>query len=667
MSLFDLIEEARLLGPRDLAFRLKWEAANRSGLRALAEPIGRPPVPVSVPSSDEWWSALGREHPLRLVRRLANDGEHAERLERLDGTTDSAVRATARADRVEDGEVELFRAFWTTVGAPPNWHLEPRMRRSWPASAHWSTLLAHEDRNGDIKLTWELNRFIHVYDLIRGYAIDGRPSRVKTFVAHLRTWDEANPYRAGVNWASGQELAVRILSWCYGVAAFGGHDAFTEADHSRFVRLVYAHAHHIESHLDFSRRAVANNHLLAEAFGLLIAGTAFDFEESSRWRELSREILDDAVDQFDADGGYCQNSHTYARFALELWLEITRWDPRMRYRHLPMLRRARNHLATFMSSNGRLPNWGNNDGSTLTPWTDCAFDDFRPIVAALGQAVGDPPETNGPWNEAVVWRSGVPERPGETPEALDASTPRGESPRGESPNATNSKNFAASGLYLRRADEARAILRCGPMHMRTGHADQLHVDVWFGDRELACDAGSYSYHYDTEFHRWASGMASHNVITVDGVEPMKLSRKFKWLGFEPGIVLRSDDTSLDALWPAMENAGVRWRRRVEVGDGTVTVTDDVESLERRELDARLHWLLRGTEWERDDWRWNFDGAIVSIEAPNEARADSVVGRDGEVRGWQARRYGVREPVTSLAVDASGQRMRFVTRFSRGGD
>jgi asparagine synthase (glutamine-hydrolysing) len=659
LSVVDLLKETRLLGPKKLAFRVGWEFANRTGLRARFEPIGDLPQPTRSESLARWWARLPAAHPLRTIRALIATGTAGDELRTL-YTGAQLDQIVARADAVERGEITFFRAFTAQCGAPPNWHLEPRRRRSWPRSMHWSALLSHEDRNGDIKLTWELNRFIHVYDLIRAFALDERASRVETFVDHVRSWETANTFRAGVNWASGQELAVRLVSWCYGLAAFGGHDSFSEADFQRIRRLAYAHAVHIEEHLDFAQTLVPNNHLLAEALGLFVVGSTFDFDESSRWVDRAGNLFDELLEQFDADGGYCQNSHTYARFALQMWLEVVRWRPSKRYAVLPVLRRAARFIEAFVSPEGRVPNWGNNDGSVLNAWSEADYQDFRPVIAAVMRLCGEArAEATAPSRETAMWLFGESEQvrePDVPPPESDRSAPDTE--------------FYEAGLAQRSCGEARVVVRAGPMHLRTGHADQMHVDVWFGDDEVACDAGSYSYHYDPAFHRWASGQTSHNVVTVADLVPMKLVRKFKWVGFEPAQIVHADPNSLEVEWPAYTARGVAWRRRVDVEQATVRVVDHVTcaglSPTRR---FRLHWLLTG-EWTQHELCFEDAARDLELEIVVEgakATADMVTGRNGAVRGWHARYYGVREPCTSLVVELDAPRAVITSTFVRRGD
>ncbi len=634
------------MGVKGAAFRLGWEAMNRSGLRAIREPIGSAPIPDTDESHEQWFGRLNEQHPLRLVRRLIGSGEARATMHALLSESERQS-AIARADGVQDGKIELFRAFTVVPGTPPNWHLEPRRRRSWPAAQHWSTLLSHEDRNGDIKLTWELNRFIHAYDLIRGYALDASPKRCRTFVHHLRDWEESNPFRAGVNWASGQELAVRVLSWSYAVAAFGEDAEFSEDDFQRYRRLSYAHAIHIAQHIDFAEQSVSNNHLLSEALGLFVIGSSFDFDESREWVQRSEAILDELLDQFDPDGGYCQNSFSYARFALQLWLEVIRWRPEMRYRALPVLRRAALQVLAFMSEEGRLPNWGNNDGSTLNVWNGADYQDYRPIVAAVLSACGEPTDFGAPACENLMWLFGVcPTFDGDM-----RLRPR--------------QDFPATGIYSRRSESARAFVRAGPMHCRTGHADQLHVDVWFGDREVACDAGSYSYHVDPEFHRWATGPQSHNTVTVDGIEPMRLTRKFRWGGFGAGRVVWSDEFAMQLTWPRLEEFGVRWLRRVSVEKGEVIVRDTVDCLDGQARTVRLHWLLAGVDWNQRGNSFGSDGVQLELEISDDAALSTHVGRDGVLEGWHSRYYGLREPCTSVVSSTSTTSATFVSRFSIG--
>ena len=108
-----------------------------------------------------------------------------------------------------------------------------------------------------------------------------------TLVAdQLQSWWQENPFLYGVNWTSGIEVGLRLISWVWirrlldgwvGVAAlFEQNDAAIDQ--------IFWHQKYLAA-LE-SRGSSANNHVIAEAAGQLIGSCAFPwFAESGQWRD----------------------------------------------------------------------------------------------------------------------------------------------------------------------------------------------------------------------------------------------------------------------------------------------------------------------------------------------------------------------------------------------
>ena len=98
---------------------------------------------------------------------------------------------------------------------------------------------------------------------------------------HLRSWWRENPFLSGVHWTSGIELGIRLISLAWirrllddwpGVADLFEHDALA-------LRQIHWHQQYLAAFP--SRGSSANNHVIAEAAGQLVASCAFPwFAES---------------------------------------------------------------------------------------------------------------------------------------------------------------------------------------------------------------------------------------------------------------------------------------------------------------------------------------------------------------------------------------------------
>jgi asparagine synthase (glutamine-hydrolysing) len=654
-------------------FRVWYELSNRSGMRRWLESRREDAPPSEVHSFESWWDTLAAGHwfvdiasDVRAGRARAQIG-HWHR-------DDEIKLLIEEAEDALEGRVRCFSRWKADYGDPVDWHLNPRTGARWPLE-HWSAALAAAGECGDVKFTWEINRFPHLYTWVRAYVLTGDSKWVHAFTEQLAAWDQANPYRMGVNWSSGQELAIRLMAWSFAVAVMGHDPAFQSSGFDRFLRLVYLHAEHIDANIEYARLAVHNNHLIGEALGLYLVGSLFPFfDEASAWREKGRTILtDDCLDQFWSDGGYCQSSHTYHRLALHYYV----WAWRLgafenkdeRENIAQLLTRSADYLEHFVNEpNGKLPNWGANDGALLNPWTSCDYADFRPLLSTLRYLVdGERSFGEGPWDEELLWFFGN--------EAIEAPVVR---PK------CNSRSFPVSGVHvLRDSADSFGVLRCGSVIDRFGQADQLHVDLWHRGVNVAIDGGSYCYNDELSFHRWLMGSSSHNTVTVERRDQMLLHRRFKWLywtqadsdGVQTGDCVEGLHHGYDAL-------GVTHRRLLSRVEGGWKVVDWMDKHDEHERSFRLHWLLADGDWSDgfdDDGRWVLRlqladfvlQARITIEDMSTGldmtcRADFHVehaAADDLVDGWHSRYYGEREPAVGLNCEiASRASVRITTDF-----
>ena len=651
MRLGDVVRHAIALGPRAAGYRAAWEAQNRTGLRQLLEPARAVPVPPDLPSFHDWSRDWSQDHLLRQLRERSRVTDRWELDEAL----------MHRAERACHGSFVLFGHFAVDSGPPPDFTSEPITGKIWP-DVHWSRVMRADV--GDPRTTWELNRFGWVWEWIRASARRPEAQWGRALARHVAAWEEQNPFRVGINWVSDQELALRAIAWCAGAAVFGDTEGFGDDDFRRLWKLTYWHAFQIEAQLDFARLAVPNNHLLAEALALaIIADLAGSAPEAVAWRQRGLQLFREATrSQFREDGGYCQNSHRYHRYALELVLLADRWFPALRDVTAPVLAAGFDYFRAMVvaPSSGRVPNFGPNDGATAFRLSPCDDDDIRPLLATLAIRLGRPFPA-GPWNEQADWLSLENGGRGLAPPEVGG--------RGFAP-----ASFEASGVHVLRAELWTAFFRCGASTTRGGHADQLHVDVWRAGAGVAIDAGSARYFDDA--HAWHIGTASHNTVTVDGHDQQRLLSRFTWADEAASRLVEFVDGEEDGgggraagRSEAFVELGVLHERSVEVTEGGVRVTDRLTPLDtsRQPHTFRLHWLVpvaiddvvidRGSNC----FTWNISAAAATFDIAVEPIDTSQVDATVELcAATHAPAYGAVAPATSIIAKARGFAVKFVT-------
>ncbi len=657
----DRLQELVELGPRGVLFRSAWEAKLRTGLTALLE---RPPAPLR-PEASPALPELARSLP------FAAAGVAAAMAGRLDAGARARLQEVATLGA--EGRILAFGRWMADYGDPLDWFANPVTGRRWNRTVHWSRALRDERRCGDVKLPWEIGRFPHAYHLGRAAAFD--PSRAGALAGSLARQLEAfvaqNPFGRGIHWASGQEIAFRLMGWLFAASVFQREPAFV-AVAPLIASSLHASAVHVERHFGYTQFAVYNNHLLSEALLLLLAGSLLPgAPEAERWLSKGLEVLDEQAErQFYADGGYIQLSHNYERVALQDYLWATGLR-RARGEEVPAswlaaMARGVDFLHAHQNpADGRLPNFGANDGALPSPLTTCDYSDFRPTLQAASLASrGERLYPPGPWDEQAAWQVG--------PAALDAPLR----------SATRrSVSFQSTGFHVLRGDDQGTFLalRCGSVRDRFSQIDMLHVDAWWRGEHVLVDGGSYLYNGPARWHEHFMATEGHNTVVVDGHDQMLHYRKFKNLYWTEARLLRFED---QAAWTLAEGEHDGFKRKpggcvhrravLLVKAGLAVVVDRVGGVGRHS--ARLHWLGGQGPWRWEDPQcrlWLGSGAApfcvtVLDDQASPLRGDVVAGRASPPRGWLSRYYGEKEPVPSLAVTQEGEApLTFVSILASG--
>jgi hypothetical protein len=305
--------------------------------------------------------------------------------------------------------------------------------------------------------------------------------------------------------------------------------------------------------------------------------------------------------------------------------------------------------------------------------SSCPFSDYRPVLQAASLAfLGERPFAPGPWDEMALW--------------LQADLPATKPREIALPSSPITIHSPASNLH-----PSWAYLRVARFSSRPGHADQLHLDLWWRGLNIAIDPGTYLYNALPPWENALAKTTVHNTVSMDGMDQMCRAGRFLFLDWAQGQVV-SQHQAEDGAWKGVTAQHNGYRRMGITHQRAVTVTEGGDwTIEDRLLPAiatqstspvpqtlRLHWLL-------PDWRWKtsqvnggsrleiglktpYGWASLSIYNPiagalqasfsnfQLARAGALLAGSGPVapiQGWASPTYGVKVPALSVAVEVKG--------------
>jgi hypothetical protein len=658
----------RFFGPRWLVQRLRYRIRLRTGIvrrqmpvtEWVAQPLERFLRDASLADPESYLSYRRTTAPPFFFSPSDRSSFQSCFLE-WDNDEGEPVR---RARQILEGDFHFFDHTVAQVGFPPEWNRNPFTGQSAPVARHWSKIGDFE--HGDIKVIWELGRFGFVYTLVRAYWRTGDELFPELFWQLIEDWRINNPPQQGVHWKCGQEVAFRVMAWCFGLFGFLNSPSTSPEDVATIAQMIAVSGKRIEANIGYAL-SQQNNHGISEALGLWTIGVLFpEFREARLWCRRGRQILHELGREliYD-DGSFVQQSVNYHRLMLHDFLWVLRLadlhDQSFSDELKERIYRGGQWLYQIQDEKtGRVPYYGQNDGALILPLNNCHFRDFRPVIQAINfLATGTRCYPSGSWDEDLLWLFGL--------EAMPASV-----------RGTERQNFSASdgGYYTLRSEGGFLFTRCGDFHHRPGQADTLHVDLWWRGQNIALDAGTYSYNAPDPWNNGLASTSCHNTVTVDDQDQMERVGKFLWLPWLHGRVRHSQAFPIQRLayWEGEQDGYMRLSAPVVYRRGMVQLPEDhwivVDVLQSKALHAyRLHWLLADMPyvWGSNQLRMGTqEGPYLLQVLASKGGVGTICRADVDsLRGWQAPFYNQREPAIAVEFKVTEDAAWFVTGFGPG--
>jgi hypothetical protein len=578
------------------------------------------------------------------------------------------------ADEIVEGQVRLFGGPPVALQIAPPGPLE-----HWTVYEHQSGLI----HDGDIKWIWEPGRFGWACTLARAYHLSGDEKYSRAFWGYTQEFLVANPPYLGPHWVSAQEAALRLAALTFAARIFSPSEHTTRERLAQLEAAIADHATRIPPTLAYAR-AQNNNHLLVETAGLLTASLSLPAHpQAQRWLQTGCYWFNRGFqDQIDPQGVYVQHSANYHRLVLQIALWVNLLGDRLLLQETKSLLAAATRwlLELTTPEDGQVPNLGPNDSAYILPLSTCSWNDYRPVLQAASRAfLEEPAFPAGSWDEMSLWfgLDPSPEDHGSDPPELSAS---------------NSRHVRVDEPLIVRAGESWAYLRAAQFTSRPGHADQLHLDLWWRGLNITQDPGTYLYNAEAPWDNSLARTLVHNTVTLNDQDQMTRAGNFLWLDWAQAQVLEQTH-NLESVQDrvVVQHDGYRQlnalhRRSVDAQPDRWAVTDAILparisrlpfSTPNSPLRVRLQWLLPDWPWEIKE-RKQAGKIEIRIDSPHGwlslqvqemstpaqdsnyraqvYRAGKIIygeGPDSPIRGWVSRNYGYKTPALSFSFEITG--------------
>lgn len=414
---------------------------------------------------------------------------------------------------------------WPNAAQAPwrgeTWLLDPVTAKTWPGAAAFSfdVEYRHNPEFGDVKYVWEANRLQFLQPVAMLAPAD--PELARFAIDSVLAWMDADPPFTGINWNSGIELALRLVSLAIVVA--GVDTALTPEERGRFAQFVAAHAFWLGKFP--SLYSSANNHRVAEGLGLAIAARlAPDAPHSAHYlKEGSAILRASAADQFHDDGVGVEQSPTYAAFTLEMLcvgaLILHDTPAAFGADDLAKLGKAAFALHAMLDANGFAPHIGDDDEGRVVGAAMIEEPRYVASVVSLAAAISQRNDLGLAARDESL-RDGFVEPASATPAAV----------------ARGVSHFSSGGYTVVRdavgSTDFTVTFDHGPLGFGSiaahGHADALSIWLDVDGIPVFVDAGTYLYHSGGTWREFFRSTAAHNTLEVAGLSQSITAGAFNW-------------------------------------------------------------------------------------------------------------------------------------------
>lgn len=499
-----------------------------------------------------------------------------------------------KADNALSGKIFAFsnEYFDYNEDGSINWQMNPISKVKADSAIAWNRLPDFGEY-GDIKLIWEASRFPQVYYFINAYSITKDEKYAKECIAQMLEWIEKNPYPLGVNYKCGQEISFRIFAWINALEYF--REFFTKEDEQKIVQNIYTSLLRVDANIDYAAKSVKNNHSISEAAGLFIGGLLFpQFKESKYFVEKGLNyLLKETSYQVYSNGSYIQHSFTYQRLALDVLSFVMVVSKEMNY-NLPIELEQRHQkmiefLNSFVQQNGWLPNYGSNDGANLFPLTGDNYRDFRSSLNFA--SVVNRAYSLFEGHKKLVEFFSLEDK--ETRE-LDKKI-----------------KFNDGGYYILKNKNFFSFLRCHSYKDRPASNDMFHLDIWSDNKNIFCDAGSYSYNTDKKFKNNFIGVIGHNTVMINNSNQMAQVLNFGYSNWTKAKCIDFDENHfLGENYAYKKEFGVVHERDIKLEDDKIIVIDNIKNI-KEDTNIKQIWNTKFDIDKIDEYSLKVDEFIIS--------------------------------------------------------
>ncbi len=373
---------------------------------------------------------------------------------------------------------------------------------------------------GDIMHLWWLNRHQHLMPAAIAWFVTDNQRYAEEVLRQLESWLENCPYPVGPAWLTGIEAGVRLLTWSWlfrFLFARGRPKGCSDAFLVSWFLSIRQHVHFINTH--WAKYSSANNHIIAEAVGVLAASVTWPplFVDMELKAKCHRILRRETAKQVSPDGVSREQSTSYHAFVLELLLNAALLHEPTKTAIAKRAGRMTNLLHALARNVATPCEFGDADDAVATGIIPRSPVYYQQIAAAARGIFGEKDlKPVAAVSSPVSWYTG---------KVVDTPPPPA------------SADFSEGGYVIWNCTlpnqlSVKFCMDVGQLGYGTlaahGHADALSLTMCVNGEPVLIDPGTYAYHDEPLWRDYFKGTRAHNTLRVNNLDQAESLGPFLW-------------------------------------------------------------------------------------------------------------------------------------------
>ncbi len=405
-----------------------------------------------------------------------------------------------------------------------NWHYGFFNNFYWKLEKSERIDIHPKGREIDVKYVWELNRHNFLPYLGFAYYFTNDETYAKEFKKIILDWIRKNPPLYGINWFSGLEISIRLISWIFTLYFFKDSK---EVNNKEFFEKIFSSMFQHALYLKYFYTRSSFNHTVGDLFGIYLFSKIFEkINPMKKWeRKFFNKLSKQISLQTRTDGTNIEQSVNYHRFVLEFFslfmvLNLKSINEKEYY----LMEKMFNYLLYIIKPNREFPLIGDFDDGKVLPLSYFENNLFTDLID-LGSILFHRADLKfissriSPLSVLLLGSNRF-----EIYQKIQSQEPK-----------KKVEFFNKAGYFVLRdnwSDQSNYLFidygKFGPFIAPHSHSGITNFIYSFKGKDIIIDSGTYTYNKSWNQRNYFRGSEAHNVLVINKKNQAKISDWFAW-------------------------------------------------------------------------------------------------------------------------------------------